>query len=84
MIPKIKSVKPLKHYILHVIFEYGEEIKLCPPETGKYQGGIGGAGTLYEIQNPKPEILINPNRNFIIKSILVRFFLFLQIIYHNS
>lgn len=30
MIPKIKSVKPLKHYILHVIFEYGEEIKLCP------------------------------------------------------
>lgn len=39
MIPKIKSVKPLKHYILHVIFEYGEEIKLCPPETGKYQSG---------------------------------------------
>lgn len=23
MIPKIKSVKPLKHYILHVIFEDG-------------------------------------------------------------
>lgn len=32
MIPKIESVKPLKHYILHVIFEYGEEIKLCPPQ----------------------------------------------------